>query len=298
MPLVAENQRFAGYKILLESIFQDMLAQDKQQQQQGEGDLAVVFDKNVTENSAYSAVLAELSGERVWLVEYIDEDEEATADTNTNTNNKVIKWIDGHMYVKCANDEWHKIRACLRYVTQKPWKKLPLNSKTRMINPIIACLAGGRNKIMASYAYKMFNKSQRALHTGLEIRMPYSLINVSKRDIPALLSADQRFAGKAVVKVPYGNCGQGTNSALSSLFDNICLKCNEFLIFSSLQSIEICRRLHHTQRVRAQRLHERQPQVRQVHRAVADRRTIVVRLIIYFFIILLDTELHERSTHH
>ena len=108
-----------------------------------------------------------------------------------------------------------KIRACLRYVTQKPWKKLPLNSKTKMLNPIIVCLAGGRNKIMASYAYKCFNQTNLERGSGVFIRLPYSLINVDKKDIPSLLANDSMLQGKAVVKVPYGNCGQGVYTILN-----------------------------------------------------------------------------------
>ena len=74
MPLLVENQRFAGYKRLLESIFADLL--DADTSAKCDGDLAVVFDKNITENSAYSAVLAEMSNEKVWLVEYLDDEDD------------------------------------------------------------------------------------------------------------------------------------------------------------------------------------------------------------------------------
>ncbi len=198
MPLIAENQRFAGYKILLESIFEDLLGVEKISTEV-EGDLAVVFDKNLTENSAYSAVLAELSKERVWLVEYVEGDELSAT----------VRWSDGVMYVRDIHNQWHPIRACLRYVTQKPWNKIPLNTKTRVVNPIAACLAGGRNKIMASYAYQKLNEELEKSNSGLSIRLPYSLINVNKSEIPSLFFNDKKLNGRAVVKVPYSNCGQG-----------------------------------------------------------------------------------------
>jgi hypothetical protein len=209
MPLIDENQGFAGYKILLESLFKELLASPAQMK--CAGDLAVVFDKNPTENSAYGIVLAELSNERVWLVENLDQDDE-----HLDEAERIIKWQDGIMFVReSKTNKWHPIRACLRYITQKPWKKVPLNSKTIVLNPIISCLAGGRNKIMAAYAYKSFNQSQSKLSTGLSIRLPHTLINVNKADIPALLATDWKLDGKAVVKVPYSNCGQGVYTILN-----------------------------------------------------------------------------------
>ena len=193
MPLADEKQKFAGYQVLLEALFEELLA--NKTATQCEGDLAVVFDKNPTENSAYGIVLAELSNEKVWLVENLDEE-------STDEQSRIVKWEDGVMHVRdLKNNTWHPIRACLRYITQKPWKKVPLNTKTIVLNPIISCLAGGRNKIMAAYAYKLFNQEQAKLQSGLSIRLPHSLINVNKKDIPMLLENDTKLDGKAVVKV-------------------------------------------------------------------------------------------------
>jgi len=44
---------------------------------------------------------------------------------------------------------WRPIRACFRYVTNAPWKRIPVRTKTLVMNKIVACLAGGRNKMMA-----------------------------------------------------------------------------------------------------------------------------------------------------
>ena len=35
----------------------------------------------------------------------------------------------------------------VRYVTQRPWDRIPLNTKTLIMNPLVGCLAGGRNKV-------------------------------------------------------------------------------------------------------------------------------------------------------
>ena len=47
----------------------------------------------------------------------------------------------------CApGDAWTPVRAALRYVTHKPWNRIPALTRTFMYNPVLACLAGGRNK--------------------------------------------------------------------------------------------------------------------------------------------------------
>jgi hypothetical protein len=192
MPLVSESQVYGGYKTIVESILSDLLETDKKN-----GDLAVIYDKNIMESSAYCSVLAKLSKEKVWFIEYYD-----IEDGNIHEN---LEWkSDGFMYVRDSNNQWHKIRACIRYVTQKPWNRIPLNSNTIVINPIIACLAGGRNKMMAAHAYDMLNHDLKK--TGLSIRVPTTKLNISKSEIPAYV---HKMGGHAVIKEPYGNCGVG-----------------------------------------------------------------------------------------
>ena len=41
---------------------------------------------------------------------------------------------------------WEHVRAAIRYVTQKPWNRIPPITRTLIYNPVLACLAGGRNK--------------------------------------------------------------------------------------------------------------------------------------------------------
>jgi hypothetical protein len=53
--------------------------------------------------------------------------------------------------------KWTPVYAAFRYVTQKPWNRIPIQSKTKIYNPIVACLAGGRNKLMAAKGYEAFN---------------------------------------------------------------------------------------------------------------------------------------------
>lgn len=206
MPRIDESNEFGSYKRLIGSIWEGELSSVT-----GSGELAVVYDKNLMEASGYAAILSGLAKERVWLVEYLVDNEEDKENCSRN-----VQWRnDGYMYVRDKFDQWHKLRACLRYVTQKPWTKLPVNTKTVVLNPLVACLAGGRNKIIASYAYKRFNEEMAARRSNLAIRMPYSIINVKKRDIPRLIANDPVLNGKAVIKVPYSNCGQGVYTIMN-----------------------------------------------------------------------------------
>src|SRR5690606_28817914 len=96
------------------------------------------------------------------------------------------------------------IRAAFRYVTQRPWNRIPVRTKTRILNPVVTCLAGGRNKLVAAKAYDMFNGELS--HTGLQIHASETIADVSKCEVPLWVKS---FGGHAVVKVPYSNAGQG-----------------------------------------------------------------------------------------
>lgn len=104
---------------------------------------------------------------------------------------------------------WVPIRAAFRYVTQRPWTVIPVSSKTLIYNPVVACLAGGRNKMAADKAYEFFNKE--LADTGLEVRVPGTIRDVTKEEIPLWVRS---MGGKAVVKVPYSNAGQGVYTIL------------------------------------------------------------------------------------
>ncbi|XP_035679873.1 uncharacterized protein LOC118418145 [Branchiostoma floridae] len=142
--------------------------------------LAVVLDKNQLETSGYAAALADITKEPVYVVEaYLNQPKEHN-----------IRWTDGIMEVRDVEDQWHAVRAAFRYVTQKPWTR--------------------RNKLLAAMAYEDFNKQQGG--TGLRIRTPRTFLRVTKAQIP---TAVQALGGKAVIKVPYSNCGQGVYTVTS-----------------------------------------------------------------------------------
>ncbi|KAJ2325692.1 hypothetical protein GGI00_004964, partial [Coemansia sp. RSA 2681] len=145
MPLLQDTDECGGYRGVLRSAFGDLLKSASIA-----GELAVIYDKNHMEASGYAAAMAEESGEHVWLVEYHDTDQDPP-----------VRWTDRVMEIRDAAGTWHAIRACFRYVTQRPWSRIPLSTRTRILNPVIACLAGGRNKMMAARAYEMLNAELR-----------------------------------------------------------------------------------------------------------------------------------------
>ncbi|KAJ3176563.1 hypothetical protein HK101_010404 [Irineochytrium annulatum] len=189
MPLLSDNDDHGGYGIVIDLTFRTMITQaDKRL-----GGLAVVYDKNLMEASGYAAVMADTMKEKVWLVGYFEDEEECS-----------VRWVDGVLEVRDEQGTWHSIRACFRYVTQKPWNRFPINTKTIVLNSIVSCLAGGRNKMMAARAYDFLNAELDG--TGLSVRIPETIRNVTKGEIPLWLDS---MGGHAVLKVPYSNAGQG-----------------------------------------------------------------------------------------
>ena len=107
---------------------------------------------------------------------------------------------------------WLPVRAAFRYVTQRPWTRIPIHTRTRILNPILPCLAGGRNKLMASKAYDYFNGQMEAKGSHLRITTPTTLHDVQKEAVPFAIKS---LGGTGVIKVPYSNAGQGVFTILS-----------------------------------------------------------------------------------
>ena len=141
MPLVDDNKEQGSYRLLVERTFKPYL---KNLRHKIKGGIAVVHDKNPMETMGYAKVIADVMQEPVYYVDFDKDD-----------SNPAVQFRDGVMHVRTENDEFVPIRAAFRYVTQKPWNRLPLHSKTRILNPITACLAGGRNKMVAAKAYDL-----------------------------------------------------------------------------------------------------------------------------------------------
>lgn len=190
MPLVDEEQKHGGYRTFLERTFKSALDNGTTLIQ---GELAVLHDKNPIETKGYAHAMADVFNEEVHFVSaYNDETKPA------------FEFRDGILHVFGEDQEWHPIRAAFRYVTHRPWNRLPIFSKTLIVNPPIVCLAGGRNKLLASKAYSSFN--EELMGSGLAINTPLTICDVQKSDIPNWVA---KLGGKAVIKVPYSNAGQG-----------------------------------------------------------------------------------------
>ena len=80
-----EHNEHGGYRMVIESAFKDQLSKADPSL----GGLAVLYDKNEMESSGYAAVLADVSKEHVWLVEWYDNDPLPN-----------VKWEDGVMHVR------------------------------------------------------------------------------------------------------------------------------------------------------------------------------------------------------
>jgi hypothetical protein len=195
MPLLDDHQEYGGYKKLIERTF---IPSMKGQRLVQDGIMAVLYDKNPMEASGYAATIADVLKEDVYYIKFPKEG-----------YGSYLNYKDGILYLKTEDGE-KKIRAAFRYVTQKPWNRIPIHSKTKILNPVLACISGGRNKMVAAKAYDLFNADLQG--TGLKINMPETIWDVSKNEVPLWV---KKMGGQAVVKVPYSNAGQGVFTIVS-----------------------------------------------------------------------------------
>ncbi|MBW3466712.1 hypothetical protein [Arthrospiribacter ruber] len=188
MPLLDLNVEQGGYKRLIEKTFKPMVEQHPEK-----GALAVIYDKNPMENIGYAATIADVFGENVFLAKFDKTDQ-----------NPPVKFEEGKMFVKNEKEKWEEVRAAFRYVTQEPWNRLPKNSRTLLLNPIEACLSGGRNKEVASGAYDVFNEEFK--DKGISIFTPKTFTKVPFEELRKYYDI---LGGSMVIKVPDSNAGQG-----------------------------------------------------------------------------------------
>lgn len=190
MPWRDEEREQAGYQELIRRTFLPLL----NRRRLPDGGLAVIFDKNPMEATGYAAAIADATGEEVLLVPFFDGDPDPSARFTAG----------GVLEVRDDAGAWRPIRAAFRYVTQRPWNRIPALTRTAILNPVLACLAGGRNKLLAAKAYDLYNADLRG--SGLQVRTPETIWDVSRNEVPLWVA---RMDGRAVVKVPYSNAGQG-----------------------------------------------------------------------------------------
>lgn len=194
MPLRADWDEQGGYRVLLERSFLPRM----KARGLPTGSVAVLCDKNPTETTGYAHVLADLLKEPVYWVHFPSE---GTAE--------YARFDAGVLHIK-HDGEWIPIRAAFRYVTQSPWDRIPPITRTLMFNPIVVCLAGGRNKLLAAKAYDWFNAKMES--TGLMLQVPETIWDVTAAEVPMWV---ERMGGVAVVKNPYSNAGQGVYTITS-----------------------------------------------------------------------------------
>lgn len=186
MPLLNEFEEQGGYRKFMELTIKPMLKKNVTDA------VAVIYDKNYMEASGYAHAMADMLGKNVYLVPYYNHLDKSHVD------------VSGEYIQLKVDGEWIKLGLVFRYLTQKPWNRLPISSKTKIVNPTIVCLAGGRNKMIASKAYSFYNAE--LMHKNLKILTPHTIWDVNKNEIPLWVS---NMGGKAVVKNPYSNAGQG-----------------------------------------------------------------------------------------
>jgi hypothetical protein len=196
MPALHSHDSMRGYRTLIEQSFLPLVKKHCKIS----GALAILYDKNEMETRALAVVLAQLTDEEVLLIPCHDQ-----------TAEREFCWQNDTLIAKLDQTQI-PIRAAIRYVTQKPWNRLPFQSKTFIYNGVDACLSGGRNKLLASYAYEQLNLEL----TGRDhkIRYPRTIRHIQKREIPACI---ETMGGRAVIKVPYSNAGQGVFTITSEL---------------------------------------------------------------------------------
>lgn len=186
MPLIDEFKEQGGYRKFMEASIKPHIKKVKK------GSFAVIYDKNYMEASGYAHAMADMIKTSVYLIPFYN-----------NQPNEDINTQDDYIQVN-INGEWKTLGLVFRYLTQKPWNRLPIYSKTKIINPTIVCLAGGRNKMIAAKAYSFYNAELQ--DKNLKILTPHTIWDVNKNEVPLWVN---NFGGKAVVKNPYSNAGQG-----------------------------------------------------------------------------------------
>lgn len=218
-PLQDDRQEQGGYRVLLQRSLLPRLPP------RSAGELAVVYDKNPMEASGYAAALADLTGEGVHLVPFLpgcQDNVRFAADGVMEVREATSRWegqssSSGGSANSSEDEEeecgrWVRIRGAVRYVTDRPWARMPINCPTVFMNDVLVCLAGGRNKTIAARAYAAYGEHLAAAGTGLAIKTPHTLWDVPFEELGACV---QRLGGFACIKVPYSNAGQGVYTITS-----------------------------------------------------------------------------------
>ena len=81
------------------------------------------------------------------MLDLVDADAEDAVSFTSAASADSPKGYGGYGHANGTGGQtWERVRAAIRYVTQKPWNRIPPITRTLIYNPVLACLAGGRNK--------------------------------------------------------------------------------------------------------------------------------------------------------
>jgi len=208
-----ENSGQTQYYRMISETFGPLLKE--KEEELPNGIYATIFDKNPMEATGYARCIADYLKVPVLAVEFFKNDadpparwtEDGVLEVRASKEEVLACTTDESLLTPIPNSDdlvWVPVRACFRYVTIAPWSRIPVVTKTLVLNPIISCLAGGRNKLVASKAYD-FKNGELSSH-GLTIRLPETTTDVALAEIPLYVRS---MGYIAVIKVPYSNAGQG-----------------------------------------------------------------------------------------
>ena len=128
--------RNRGYRLLMERTIKPLIKSRKRATFQGEW--RWFHDKNPMEALGYARAMADVLMKMytMWL---------------SSGRSGTARPLPAMEDVRNGEDgEWHQIRRRFRYLTQRPWTRLPIQSKTLIPQPH-HCLPGwGRNKMLTS----------------------------------------------------------------------------------------------------------------------------------------------------
>lgn len=122
MTFESEKNEFGAYGTVIQRTFKRIVEKNVDSNL---GGLAVVCDKNEIGTLGYAMTIAKIMNERVWLIEWYDKETDVP-----------VRWNNGVLYVRDEDHVWYPIRAVFRYLTQKPWNRFPIHSKTLVINNV------------------------------------------------------------------------------------------------------------------------------------------------------------------
>ena len=121
----------SSYRMTLDLLLR-LVRLNPHRQSVGDGDVAIMYDS--LDTAGRFAQFAAMEGQgryRVWYVHCPPPPVDIDA---------YVKWVDGVLFVREPGEEgeghWHRTGACLRWLGEMPWLRIPLTTKTVVLNEI------------------------------------------------------------------------------------------------------------------------------------------------------------------